>query len=335
MARIRSAHRTEQLEKILEARLRQGQYVEKSRMPAERELSEELKFSRHTVRKSLQSLHHRGLLQHGGRGYFVSDHLAALVWPRPVARHQFAIFAHMGRLDHRLLAEVEEELRRVKAVPLTFNLESMDLGGSRADVLSYLHVKVDGALFLNSVCGEKAEPIPRHIFDSLPMPYAVVGEEPEFECGRFVGVDPLVLADKTVHFLVDRRPRQVELAMPWPLQRLEAQFLHHLSVLADKVSMARRFKIRFENPGLSSPPSAAEATLLLLHRRLYERYRGQEFKGEVLFLGPALDPRFACVHAAEAEQAKMAVDIVVGKKKTPAEKLLVAPKLQLSEIGKS
>ena len=287
MARIRIAHRVDSLEKIIEARIRRGIYLRGERLPAERELAEELNFSRGTIRKAYRSLHHRGLIEYTARRYRVTENPGELeISLNETNPDYYAVFYSPQKSSGELMTAIEKELRKEGCVPLMLNLEALECEGSQLNFLSTFHVVPRAALFLASSFGIHNTPLTQSYLDSLPIPYLFVGAPPLEITSAYFAPTPNYYIQQIQKYLDSALPRSLILAWPWPMSEYEALLLQKISILlsGEKYreylpngeihwhiqgkapnSLAPRNKKIIYSPSLRPPLSQKNAALILGH----------------------------------------------------------------------
>lgn len=207
-------------------------------MPTERELAEELEFSRGTIRKAYQSLHHRGLIYYQKRSYWVASDLGELeLRYNQDERKNFAIFFHPKESDSMLLSTLEKFLRKKNYNALPFNLQSMDRESGNFDFMSYLHTEVAGAFFISSIYGSACLPLEKKMMLSLPVPYLFLATEPYFESHRTMGFHFEAMTGKILDVIERWNIERLEIIFPWPLKENHAMIL---SLLSRNVSIDRK-----------------------------------------------------------------------------------------------
>lgn len=218
MARIRVSHRADALEKKLEMRIRQGEYPRDHRLPTERELSEELGYSRGTIRKAFQALHQKGLVRYQKRSFWVAEDFTELELKFSESDSaKYAIFFHPDDYDATLLLHLEKKIREQGSVSLPFNLESLDHQHGNLDFMDYLHVQLAGAFFISSTYGQHQSPIEKEMLQTLPVPYLFLGSEPFFETNRYMGLSWKEVATQLDQAMSTLSFQHLQLIYPWPL----------------------------------------------------------------------------------------------------------------------
>ncbi|MBF0245744.1 MAG: GntR family transcriptional regulator, partial [Planctomycetes bacterium] len=231
MARIRISYRAEYLEKCLEARIRQGVYKVGAPLPPERQLGEELGAARNTVRKALQTLHHRGLLDFRGRTYRVSERPSEIYFPlKEDPGKAYAIFFSAGKPEDELLCSLEKRLREEGCLPVTFNLDSLSGKEGQIDFIEYLHLKVEGVFFLANRLANLRQPLSAQMLAMLPLPYVLIGCDSLEGDARCVQATPEKLVKALFLHIAEQKWNEVEIAFSWPLSKRTAELLRLISL---------------------------------------------------------------------------------------------------------
>lgn len=288
MARVRISPKTEHLEKVLEARIRQGMYAAGSRMPTERRTAAELGCARHTVRKAYQALNHRGLLVYRNRTFTVNSDMDGLEWPKQKSEAKnYAILLHSSDFDEGLHCALEKAVRSHGCSPVSFSMDSMEPdSGGRMDLISYLHFRVAGIFFLSTVYGTSKKELEKRMLDTLPLPYLFVGREPCFLTPRALGLDPEASAQRLAQFVRSGGYRFVELCFPWPMREAEALLLQRISAESAALQakgVAMRPRLMAPEAGLP-PELQGRRRLVVLGQRLGHLWE-RRMKGDVLVIG--------------------------------------------------
>lgn len=279
MARIRVSHKAEALEKIIESRIRQGRYLQGLALPTERELEKELDFSRGTIRKTYRSLNHRGMVHYHKRRYWVSEEVEELEIDKKKYDH-YAVFFSQKYSSPELVNVLEQALRKRKAIPVAFNLDSLEIS-DHFNFMEYFHTKVKGVYFLSSRIGTRGCYIDKNMLESLPFPYLFIGEEPIFYTQSYLRLDELICVKELIRRL-QKEKGEYTIFLPYPLTWTMSKFLHHLTVLAEQEGIALIKKINlYQNSSGRFPVAVNKKNTIVcpdeIYRELQQRFSTSNF----------------------------------------------------------
>ncbi len=228
MARLRISYKTDELENLLEARIRQGEYEVDSRLPTERELSKELSVARGTIRKAYRALHHKGIVNYLKRSYYVK-HIQEPYEFEEHERDAYGVFFSKSKTQDSLLIELETALRNKGVLPVCFNLDGIDLNQKDFSLFDIIHIRIKGAFFIANTIGTEKILLNENHLGKLPFPYLFIGSSPAFDKRSLININPHVLVEKCAELLVKRKIRSVHLCWPWPISLEHSNWLSLLS----------------------------------------------------------------------------------------------------------
>ncbi|MBF0199366.1 MAG: winged helix-turn-helix transcriptional regulator, partial [Planctomycetes bacterium] len=250
MARIKTAHRTEALEHILEARIRRGEFHKGERMPSERDLETELGYSRGTIRKAYRSLHHRGVLTYLKRSYRVSGYVDEQDLPVDIEDREFyAIFFSPSHTSPEILAALENVMVKEKLSPLLINLDVMNLSGPSLDLFKVLHVKPRGVFILSHYFGSQSTPLDEKYLSLLPVPYLFISTPLRVRNSSSI----IMNVDESMSLFAQYLEEQegvdkIELLWQWPLSEWDGIYFQKLSHIIsgwEKGALNRRWEVKW------------------------------------------------------------------------------------------
>jgi len=339
LARIRVCHRADALEKILEAKIRQGHYLKNSRFPTERRLAAEYDYSRATIRKACQSLHHRGLLLYHNRGYQVPLELGDIEFTSSQNENKkYAIFFHQAQGDNPLLPALEQAIRQAGAYPVTFNLGAMEEREKGLDFLAYLHFPVQAAIFISNEIGHRRLLITEQMLNSLPLPFLFVDCLPTLATvpGLIMNCEDCVR--QLAQYIQKQHPPNIEFLFPWPLFQDEADLLTAVSQQLPPFYVdGNNLEIRFISPKNEQKLVAnSKSSLRVFTSRLSGLARSHLGQGEQIILGRFLGDRqfhqINCIEVPAQEMAQEAVRQIISLPQKPgSRKIYLTPNFFLQE----
>jgi DNA-binding transcriptional regulator YhcF (GntR family) len=228
MARLRISYKTDELEHLIEARIRQGQYEVDSRLPTERELSEELSVARGTIRKAYRALHHKGVVSYVKRSYTVKDIQEPYEFKEKEA-DAFGLFFSKKRTQDSLLETLENTLRKKGVIPISINLDALDPLQKDFSILNYIHTRLKGAFFCSETIGKNNISLDENLLGNIPFPYLFVGPSPNFINKQFIKLNENIMIEKCSEILEKNIVKNVHIIWPWPMNKTESKWLHLLS----------------------------------------------------------------------------------------------------------
>lgn len=240
MARFRSSHKADELEKLIEARIRQGRYAVESRLPTEREVGEELNVARGTIRKVYRNLHHRGLVSYNKRSYQVLPFNEEYEFEKKY-EDSYGIFFSQKRSNAVLMRALESRLRQKKCSPVYINLDSMNVDLKNFSMFDYLHLRLKGAFFLSSYVGEPKVLITESMIDKLPFPSMFLGVSHYFKWSNYLSVNSKSIALKCLELLKKNNVSKCGMVFAWPVKTHESEWLSSLSKALERVNIVVKF----------------------------------------------------------------------------------------------
>ena len=281
MARLRISYKTDELENLLEARIRQGQYEIDSRLPTERELSKELSVARGTIRKAYRALHHKGIVNYLKRSYYVKD----IQEPYEFEEKQtdaYGVFFSKSKTQDSLLIELETTLRNKGLIPVCFNLDGADTNQKDFSIFNIIHLRLKGAFFISNIIGLNEIPLNENHLEKLPFPYLFVGVSPLFEKRNYIETNSQALIEKCGEFLRKRKIKNVQLCWPWPIDKEYGKWLSLLSKKLDELGIQSELTAQSSGFEIKS----TESDLIICTGLNYEEMK--DLVTHVLVLGDCL-----------------------------------------------
>jgi hypothetical protein len=245
MARLRISYKTDELEHLLEARIRQGEYEIDSRLPTERELSQELSVARGTIRKAYRALHHKGIVKYFKRSYYVNAINEPYEFEEKNA-DTYGIFFSKKNTHDSLLNEVETSLRDKGLIAISFNLDATDPLKKDFSLFEIIHTRLKGAFFLTNHIGNN-EMLSEDIVGKLPFPCIFVGVYPTFKKKSYIKINGDLLIEKCSEYLEKENVRSVHLLWPWPIEREHGEWLSKLSKLFYSLDLRCELSVNNKN----------------------------------------------------------------------------------------